>query len=276
MKRYAFKIAGIILMSLMIAIPAIAQQQQEQENIQKKFQDEKTQMLSQQDQMQISGKILKEKTVDIKGKDQKNQVVLLQTAQNKRIIADLGNADALGKVNIKEGKQLDLQGKMVRVSNMPVLLVSQVTADDQTDDQTMDIEQGEIAQRTRKTDMAAMKEKKQIKGTVLSEKNVDLSGQDQQFKVALIELQEGEQVIADLGPTDQLNMEIKQGEQVEIEGNLVRIGNQVILFASSVSAQGQETQIQRDQQQQQQRGYYGTEPEQQDQQMKQQDQQMDK
>lgn len=245
MKRYFFKIAGIALMSLMIAIPAMAQQQHEQENIQKQFQDEKSQMVSQQDQMQISGKVLKEKTVGIKDKNQKNQVVLLQTEQNEQIIADLGNTDALGKVEIKEGKQLDLQGKMVRVSNMPVLLVSQVTADDQT----IDIQHGEIAQRTRQTDMAAMKEKKQIKGTVLSEKNVDVSGQDQQFKVALIELQEGEQVVADLGPTDQLNMEIKQGEQVEIEGNLARIGNQVVLLASSVSAQGQQAQIQRGQQQ---------------------------
>ncbi len=72
-------------------------------------------------EQQVSGQVQRTKNVEVrtldpKGKAQQNRVVLLQTDQGRRIVVDLGPAQALQGVSLQQGAQLDASGRWIRIS----------------------------------------------------------------------------------------------------------------------------------------------------------------
>ena len=96
------------------------------------------------------------------------------------------------------------------------------------------------------------RQQKQVSGQVLSSKSVQVRQQGQNVgknMVVMLETQDGQRVIVDLGPSKNLqDVNIQQGDQISARGQLVRIGDRPVLLAEQVRAQGQNRQVQRQQQ----------------------------
>lgn len=76
-----------------------------------------------------------------------------------------------------------------------------------------------------------------------------MHGSDRTNKVALVKTDQGRQFVVDLGPTPALqNIKLQQGVQLQVQGRPARIGDQLVLLAQQVTANGQTVQINRPQQ----------------------------
>lgn len=196
-------------------------------------------------QMQVSGKILEEKQVNIKGTHRKNWVALLQTADGKQVVVDLGPVEKLKDVNIRRGQTLSVQGTQVRVGNRPVLFATEVNDTRKSlkvsrppHGQAKGQDQGQAKQNPG--------EPRQVTGTVIREKEVKIKGTDATNKVVLINTRMGSDIVADLGPTQGLqNVDVRKGEKVTVTGKPVRIGQRIVLLASDISAAGKSQKIER-------------------------------
>lgn len=205
---------------------------------------------------QLTGVILDTKDVQVRNKNQQNKVALIRTQENQEVVADLGNKQNLQNVSLEKDQQLQLQGEMARVGGRKVFLVSQISTDGQQvqvqRQQKTGAQQGAADQaRQQQKKMSKMKEMgmKQVSGKVTHEKDVNIRGRDQSHKVVMIQTQQGEQVVADLGPQENLQqIDIEKGKELQVQGQLARVSDHLLLVANQVQADGRTVQIERMQQ----------------------------
>lgn len=82
---------------------------------------------------EVTGKVLNTKTVGFRGTDQANQVVLLQTKKhNRHLDVDLGPKEQLEKLNIKQGQNLAVRGRVINVGDRQVLVADKIKRGDKT------------------------------------------------------------------------------------------------------------------------------------------------
>jgi sporulation protein YlmC with PRC-barrel domain/nitrate reductase NapAB chaperone NapD len=190
-------------------------------------------------EQQVSGQVQRTKNVEVrtldpKGKAQQNRVVLLQTDQGRRIVVDLGPAQALQGVSLQQGAQLDASGQWIRIGDRPVLWANQVTVDGKS----MQIKRPQQEQS------------RQITGQILRSKQVDIKGTDFTNQVVLLQTDQGRQLVADLGPMTNLRgLRLQPGAEIEVRGRPGRVGDQLVLMADQVSAGGKTVSIHRERQQ---------------------------
>ncbi len=231
MVKHVLKTSAVAILALFVAVPVMAQQGAGQKP------DQQAQM---QNKRQITGEVLKEKTVKNKSTNTQDKVVLLKTQKGNQIVADLGPAKNLENIKIQSGEQIQLSGKVNRVSNRPVLFAEQVTANGQT----VQIQRSDRPKSAKKKMDAAQPQ--QLSGQVIREKTVNLQGTNTEHEVVMLQTQDGKQVIADLGPVRNLeNIKIEPGEQVQVKGNLARVSDQLVLVANQLTADGKTMQIDR-------------------------------
>lgn len=239
-----------ILTTLIVAVtffvsPGWAQmQQQDQQQSGQKMQ----QRAMKKQVKQVTGQVTKMKRVNIKGTDTQHQVVMLRTQQGGRVIADLGPAQNVSNLNIRQGTQLSVRGKVGRVSDRPVLFASQV----RTDGRTVQISRPESRQQLAQTRGMPSGKSRQITGQVMKQKEVNIAGTDMSHKVVLLQTQKGQQVAVDLGPTDNLqNIDLQRGEQITVTGKPAKVSQKFVILAQQLKADGQTINIRRPQTQQQ-------------------------
>lgn len=278
------KISAIVIVAIFLAATSWAQGQSQMggQGTQQQMQMKQQPMAGQAGQMdrqQVSGKVLKEKEVGMKGTDIKHKVVLLENAQGKRVAVDLGPAQALKDLNIKTGKNISATGKIGRVNDRPVLFAQQVNVE------------GKMAQISRKQFRHAKKQpmdgaysKSQAKGKIAQEKDVSIKGTNEKNKVVLLMTEPNRYLVIDLGPTQKLGeLDLKKGKDITVYGTPVRVGQKLVFMGTQVAANGKSMQIQRPGFQQQLNGAGGQQMKQQpqmqqnqmDQQRQMQQQQMD-
>ncbi len=90
----------------------------------------------------VKGQIINEKNVDIKGQDQTHKVVMLETEKGNHIVADLGPGENLNDLKVQKGKEIEVQGRITRVSDHLVVIADKV----QADDKTVEIERKKVGQ----------------------------------------------------------------------------------------------------------------------------------
>lgn len=81
----------------------------------------------------ISGTIAQKKPVDIKDSNQKNQVILLNTAGGRRVVVDLGDHSNLKNAKLDIGQRLYITGRPVWISDRFVILAEEFRLADQVD-----------------------------------------------------------------------------------------------------------------------------------------------
>ena len=80
----------------------------------------------------ISGTIKKMKEVEVRGRDQDNLVVQLQTDRGGRTIVDLGNVEHLEDLDLEKGDRLTAWGRTVKISDKRVFMAHKIRANDET------------------------------------------------------------------------------------------------------------------------------------------------
>jgi len=190
-------------------------------------------------EQQVSGQVSRTKNVEVrtldpKGKAQQNRVVLLQTDQGRRIVVDLGPAQALQGVSLQQGAQLDASGQWIRIGDRPVLWANRVSVDGKT-----------VQIKRPQRDQS-----RQITGQILRSKQVDIQGTDLVNQVVLLQTDQGRQIVADLGSMTNLRgLRLQPGAEIEVRGHPARVGDQMVLLADQVSAGGKTVSIHRERQQ---------------------------
>lgn len=81
---------------------------------------------------QVSGRIIEEKDTLVLGTDTKHKLVLVEEQSGRRIVVDLGPAQALGNLDIKIGGEISATGKVGWVDGHAVFLAKQVNIGGQT------------------------------------------------------------------------------------------------------------------------------------------------
>lgn len=92
-----------------------------------------------------------------------------------------------------------------------------------------------------------MQKLREVSGTIIETKTVEMRGTDQQNVVALIRTSRGDRrLIVDLGPAQQLEQaKLREGEKIAVEGTVATIRDQQFLVASRVKANGQTIEVDR-------------------------------
>lgn len=70
---------------------------------------------------QVKGEITKLKQVGVRGTEEKSTLAMIRTGDGRHVVADLGSGDEVSQANLKEGEEIMLRGKPVRVDNRLVL-----------------------------------------------------------------------------------------------------------------------------------------------------------
>lgn len=63
--------------------------------------------------------------------------------------------------------------------------------------------------------------------------------------MAILELSEGKQILVDLGQADKLQIEIKEGDQVDVRGVPVKVKDKAVIIANSVTKGSEKVTIER-------------------------------
>jgi hypothetical protein len=191
---------------------------------------------------QISGQIVKERDVSVKNTGMRNKIVLVKTPQGRMIIADLGPSEKLGDLQLTADRSIQVQGRWLRVGNQPVILVEQVTMNGKTTPIQHPL--GQITQQKSRS----------MKGEILREKDVSVKGTAINNKVIMLKTDKDQQVLVDLGSTENLkDVQIQKGKQIEVQGWPIRVGDQLVVLARQLTMNGKTIEIQRLQKLQQQR-----------------------
>ncbi|KAA5541815.1 hypothetical protein FYK55_16530 [Roseiconus nitratireducens] len=136
----------------------------------------------------------------------KHQFIKLDLKDGGVVPVDLGRVDPLSKLNLKEGDQVTVEGKRVRINNRRMLSAQKITSGDQSVD----------IGRERDRDL------KLLDGTVANLVSKKFRDRDNPFQVATVETADGEKETVILGPENRLSdLQLKQGGDVHL---LVRQG----------------------------------------------------
>ena len=94
------------------------------------------------------------------------------------------------------------------------------------------------------------KQQKQVSGTVVRSENVQIQDQgrdtEQQNRVILLQTQDGQHLVIDLGPEEYLqHVRLLPGTHLKAQGRIVRMGDRAVLLAQQIETQGQSLRVQR-------------------------------
>ena len=91
----------------------------------------------------ISGTIKKTKQVELRGQDQDNLIVQLQTNRGDKTIVDLGNAEHIEDLDLQKGDRLTAWGRTVNIGDKRVFMAHEI----QANDETVEIDRKQMPQR---------------------------------------------------------------------------------------------------------------------------------
>ena len=178
----------------------------------------------------LTGTVDKTKRVKVRGGSEHLVVSIKPQGQQdmtgEGTAADLGPADQLSSLTIDEGSTITVKGPKAKVGERDLLLASSIELNGQTK---------EINRSARN-----------INARVLDTHELSINGKDHQ--IALVEAShQGKmhKVAVDLGPKDQLNMDLQTGQQLQFAGFPVKVEDRPLFIAKSVQNEGRTIHIKR-------------------------------
>ncbi len=162
----------------------------------------------------ISGKIDAFSTVKRKDADVQHALVRIETKQGDKAIVDLGPRLGTKKLDLKRGKQIEIEGSRSKMNDRTVLRAQQIEVGDKT-----------FRPVTTTT----------LKGTVDGFKEVELKERPDKNLLVRVTLQNGKKVILDLGSKAKLGkLDMQAGDQIKAKGIRRESGDKQILVAQNV------------------------------------------
>lgn len=185
---------------------------------------------------QVTGEIERVKKVVIRGTGQEHLAVLLTTTQGRRVVADLGPAEQFRDVKLRAGDLISARGPVARVNDRRVIFAREINVDGDT----IRIHRRMPTQNSRQSTTA-------VNGKIAIMKELKVKGGDESHQVVRILTKEGEQIVADLGEkASSKDMNLAYGQEISVEGPMVRLSGKPFVLAQKVTTQGQTVHIERE------------------------------
>ena len=106
---------------------------------------------------------------------------------------------------------------------------------EKSSDKALEKQEQQSADKQKQASASQQQQRESIQGEILQVKDVKVKNADKTVKVIMLETQQGNRVIADLGHSDKLqNIKLKEGEQVSLKGEVVQIGDRNVFAATSI------------------------------------------
>lgn len=163
--------------------------------------------------MKVSGKVASAKTVKVHGRE--HLFAHVETDKGS-IPVDLGTKTS--QMKLSQGDPLTATGHLLKVGEKTLFVADQA----QLPSGSQEIE----------------RKGRQFQGTIEKLKTVDIRGQKHQL--AKINTKEDKTLMVDLGPQGSQDLDIKQGQQVTVDGVVAKVKDRVLLLARKVT-QGEKT-----------------------------------
>jgi hypothetical protein len=231
-----------------------------------------------------SGRIAMLKEVQLRGSDNKHVVALVQTGRNRRGIVDLGPAEDLADLRLRQGDRISVSGQVLGMGDRRVLMADELEKDGQTTqiDRSVTsrsqtrraVRQSDLRDRLGSQFTSSDSEERQrmarrssdgqsqsrsqrseqrrtatVRGSIERTKTVSLRNTDQKNLVALVRLEsDNERVrLVDLGAiNDRISPDqLQKGDQIVAQGVPARIGDRPVLLAQRVRIDGNERRVDR-------------------------------
>ncbi|MEZ6092114.1 MAG: hypothetical protein R3C05_29740 [Pirellulaceae bacterium] len=150
--------------------------------------------------------------------------IKIKTKEGKRIPVDLGRIEDLKQLDLKDGDQITVFGKRVRVNDRKMICARRIEASGKTLD----------TGRERDRDL------KRVQGEISKLMRKRFRSRDGEFTIAQVELNGGRTETVILGPTDRLrNLNLEKGDDVQLLVRSGRYNDQFALIADQVRAHGE-------------------------------------
>ncbi len=189
--------------------------------------DDKSKMAAQdrQKQMksgveQLSGTVEKTKMVSVR--DRMHLIATLKGSDGKSTIVDLGPNQSMSQ--LFKDDQLSATGHRVKVGDKELFVAS--------------------AAKSKDADVTVNRNGRKYQGTVENTHEVSLRGR--RHLLAKVKTKEGKSLMVDMGPTEQLSSQPKNGSTITVQGVPVKVKDRVVLMARSIEQDGQMTDIRRE------------------------------
>ncbi|QDU87728.1 hypothetical protein Pla175_10940 [Pirellulimonas nuda] len=173
---------------------------------------------------QVTGKVANTKKTSVR--DSKHLVAMVKPDDgdaNEVVIVDLGPAEKLSSMNIEKGTQLKASGPMARVGDKRVLVAQKASVDGQS----------KQIERNRQ----------KMSGQIVDTRQFKAGGQ--QHTAAIVKTGKEKKVLVDLGPAESLDVDLQNGDQVEVQGAPAKVNDRVMLLADSLRHDGEKVSIDR-------------------------------
>jgi len=190
----------------------------------------------------FSGTIVERKTVTIQGQPNRHELAKMKLPNGQLVIVDLGSQNQLQDVRLNNNQPLVVLGTVGRLNNQPIVVADRIR-NPQTG-LTLLIDRGQPAQPAEAQTAAAQipptaqapvnpSGPQIVRGRILTIETAPVDHEDHQL--AEIETAGGI-VPVDLGPVSRLqNLNLKQGSQVTVHGQLGIVQSRAMIVADQVN-----------------------------------------
>lgn len=177
-------------------------------------------------ELQFAGTIEKLKQVKVRGKAR--TIAHVKSENGQSLAVDLGQMKlSAGEAQHAqpEGKKIQVAGPLVTVGEKQLLIAQRAKVGDQ------DVQKVERKGR-------------QLTGTIKNTRDAKIRGQ--QRTLAVLKLKDkDDQVLVDLGPSDGKIADLKEGDELKVEGVPVKTKDRMMIIAKSVSMNGESMDVER-------------------------------
>lgn len=175
----------------------------------------------------ITGDVISTKKVSVQ--DTKNLLVRLRNRSgDKECFVDLGPVSELDDFDISEGDQITVRGPLAKVGGKKLLIAQRLKANS----------------NSTKID----RDRRQFKGQIADTRTIAV--RDRQHQMVMLRTGSNKQRLVDLGPSDELDLDLSEGDRVTVSGPVAKVNDRQLVFAQTLSHDGEQVEIERREQRQ--------------------------
>jgi hypothetical protein len=163
----------------------------------------------------VEGEVAATKTAKVRDRD--HLIVRLQSENGQMVAVDMGTNASDAGAELSEGDQIAVTGHLVTIGEKRLLVAAQA----------------ELPNRTVQVERDGQK----FAGTIEKTKQVEIRGKQHQF--VKLNTEQGKTMMVDLGPADELEMSLEEGQNLTVQGVPAKVKERTVLMARKVMHDGQ-------------------------------------
>lgn len=196
---------------------AFESQSDGQDNSKEQAKNQQKELKSQK--LSVSGNVEETKTVQVR--DREHLVAMVNTKQGNSLAVDLGPNQK--ETSVQKGDQLTASGHRLKVGDKSILVASDAS--------------------TKNGSVQIDRHGKKYDGTIEKTKTIDIRGVE--HTLAKVKTADGKSMMVDLGPAQNRQAKLTEGEEITVQGVPLKVNDRVVLMARKITQDGKSAEIDR-------------------------------